>query len=122
MPEVILRRLLHLLKDDRRDLRGCVPLALYLNRCDLVGTGHDLVGHAGNFTLDFIHLTSHKPLDGKDGVRGVRDRLTFGDLPYQPFAILGEPNHRWGGAPALGVWDDDRVATLHDRHYGICRP
>ena len=38
---------------------------------------------------------------------------------YQPLAIFRESNDRRGGSPALGIWNDDRVSTLHDRDNGV---
>ncbi len=46
---------------------------------------------------------------------GIGDGLPLGDLADEPLAVLGEGDDRRGGASALRVGDDDRIAALHDR-------
>ena len=62
---------------------------------------------------------AHLTLDGGHGVLGVGDGLTLCDLTDQTVAGLGEANNRRGGACALRVCDDDRLAALHDSHAAI---
>src|SRR5262249_46944047 len=52
----------------------------------------------------------------------VGDGLALGDLAHQALATLGESNHGGGGATALGVGDNDRLAALHHRYTAIGRP
>ena len=88
---------LQLAQDHSTDLFGGVVLA----------AGVDLLGGA--------HLT----LDRGDGILGVGDGLTLCDLADQTLAGLGEADDRRGGAGALGVRDDDRLAAFHNSDAAI---
>src|SRR6266567_501324 len=48
--------------------------------------------------------------------------LPLGYLPNESLIVLREGDHRGGCPPALGVGDDDGIATFHDRYDGIGRP
>ena len=89
-PQVSLGVALELLKRAGRDLLRGVVLAV------------DILGPAG----------AHVTLDRPDGAPGVGDGLSFRHLADQHLAVLGERHHRRGGARALSIGDDDRVATL----------
>ena len=119
--EVVLRGLLHLLENHRRDLGRRVPLALDLDGGHVVRAGDDLVRNALGLVLHFGHPASHEALDGEDGVLRVGDRLALGDLADEALAVLGEADDRRGRATALGVRDDDGVAAFHDRDDGVRR-
>jgi hypothetical protein len=119
--QVVLRRLLHLLEDHRRDLGRGVALPGDLDRRHAVGAIGHLVGHPLGLFSDLVQAPAHEPLDREDGLLGVGDRLALGHLAHQPLAVLGEGHHRGGGSATLGVGDDDRVAPLHDRYDRVGR-
>ena len=96
-PEVGLGIPLELLEGASRDLLGGVVLAV------------DALLPAGS------HLALHRP----DGSAGVGDGLSLGHLADQDLAVLGERDHRRGGARTLGVGDHDGVATLEDGYHRV---
>ena len=110
--EVVLRRLLHLLKDHRRDLGRGVPLALDLDHGHAVGALDHLVGDLLDLVAHLAEASAHEPLDREDGLLRVGDSLALGDLADQPLTVLGECHHRGGGAATFGVGDDDRIPSL----------
>jgi NAD-specific glutamate dehydrogenase len=112
--EVVLGGLLHLLQDHRGHFGRGEPLALDLDRGDVVGAAEHLVRHALGLFLHLVELAAHEALDREDGVRRVGDRLTLGDLADESLAVLAEADDRRRGAPTLGVRDDDRIAAFHD--------
>ena len=62
---------------------------------------------------------THEALDAEDGVAGVGDLLVLGDLADEPFALLGEANHRRGGALTDGVDDDLGLGAFHDGNNAV---
>src|SRR5690606_15083793 len=78
----------------------------------VIRAGDDGVWNALLFVLDLVHATTHEALDGEDGVLRVGNRLTFGDLAYEPLTVLGEADHGRRGAATFCVWNDDGIATL----------
>ena len=120
--EVVLRGLLHLLEDHRRDFGRRVPLALDLDGGHVVLAGDDLVRNALGLVLHLAHPAAHEALDREDGVLRVGDGLALGDLADESLAVLREADDRGRGAPAFGVRDDDRIAAFHDRDDGVRRP
>jgi hypothetical protein len=66
-----------------------------------------------------LPVGAHVALDAADGAIGVGDGLALGHLAHEHLAGLGERDHRRGGAAALGVGDDDRVAGLEDGDDGV---
>ena len=58
-------------------------------------------------------------LDGPDGAIGVGDGLTLGHLTHEDLAVLGEGHDRRRRVGALGVGDDDRIATLEGGDHGV---
>ena len=86
-----------------------------------VGAGLlDAVAHFLGFLIDFINTAADETLDGIEGVVGIHDRLTFGDLSDQLVLILGVSNHGGRRAEALGVGDDGGLATLHHGYAAVC--
>ena len=66
-------------------------------------------------------IRPHMPLDAGHGAPGVGGDLALGRTAYQPLAILCKSHHAGGGALALCIGDDHRLAALHHRHAGIGR-
>jgi hypothetical protein len=64
---------------------------------------------------------SHEPFDGEHGVLRVGDRLTFGDLSDQTFAILGEGDDRRCGPSAFRIGNDRRLPAFHHGDAGVGR-
>ena len=122
MTEVVLRRLLHLLKHHGRDFRRGVLLALNLDHGQIVLPGHYRIRHPAGLLRNFVHPAAHEPLDGKDRVLGIGDGLPLRHLPHQTLAIFGEGHYRRRGPTSLGVRDHHRVPTLHDRHDRVGGP
>ena len=123
LAEIALRRLLHLLQDERADLARAVLLALDLDPGVPVRAGDDLVGHELLVFLDhrIVVAPPDQALDGEDGVLGVGDRLALGRHADQGLAVLGERDDRGRGAHALLVLDHLGLAALHHRDAGVRR-
>src|SRR5262249_36842963 len=51
----------------------------------------------------------------------VCDRLALGHLADQPLAALGNRDDRRSDPATLDIRNDDRLATLHNRHARVCR-
>ena len=121
LPEVVLRGLLQLLEDHGRDLGRGERLAVdvhdghaVLALGDLVRDQADLFGHLGA-------TPAHEALDRVDGAEGVRDGLALRDRADQALAVVREGDDGRGGASALFVRDDDRLAALHHRYDRVGR-
>ncbi|MNK62765.1 NAD-specific glutamate dehydrogenase [compost metagenome] len=108
---------LQLAEDHRGDFLGRVILAGDLNRNAAARGLLDLVGHLrlGFLDLGFVELVADEALDRVDGVLGVGDGLTLGDLPDQTLAGLGEPDDRRGQTGPLSIRDDGGLTPLHHR-------
>ena len=123
LAQVLLGGLLHLAKDHGRDLGRRVFLAVHFDhgvaaralddgkRADIHRLLHFRVGE----------LAADEALDGEQGLGRVGDRLTFGDLPDETLAAVGEGDDGRGGPVAFGVFDDLGVTTFHDGHARVGR-
>jgi hypothetical protein len=69
--------------------------------------------------LDFGELAADETLDGENRVFGVGDRLALGRLADEALAGLGEGDDRRGRARAFGIFENHRLAILHDGHAGV---
>ena len=107
---------LELLQDHRADLRRRVLLAGGLHARVAVGAGDDLVGDDRLLLAHLGLLAAHEALDREDRVLRVGDRLALGHGAHEALARGGEGDDRGGRAPALGVLDDGRLATLEHGH------
>ena len=121
LAEVVFRRLLQLLQNQRGNLRRRVLLALRQHR-DVVARLHDLIGHHLDLFRHFVEAPSHEALDRINRVLRIGDGLPLGHLPDQPFAGLGKSDHRRRSAPSFFIRDHFGLAALHDRHAGIGGP
>ena len=65
-------------------------------------------------------VRAHVPLDAGDRAPGVGGDLALGRAAHQTLAVFGKGHHAGGGALALCVGDDHRLAAFHHRHTGIC--
>ena len=112
---------LQLLQDHRADLGRRVLLAARLDARVAVRAGDDLVGDDRLLLAHLGLLAAHEALDGEDGVLRVGDRLALGDGADEALAALREGDDGRGGATALGVLDDGRLAALEDGHARVRR-
>ena len=116
LAQILLGRLLHLLKDHGGDLRGGMLLGAGLDPGVAVVALDDLVGDELLVLLHRIvaHATADQALDGEDRVLGVGDGLALGRLADEALAIVGERDHGRRGARALRVLDHLGVLAVHD--------
>ncbi len=121
LAEVVLRGLLELLEDHGGELGRRVLASLDVDPCVPVLRLHDFVGHHLHLLGDLVGAASHEPFDGKHGVLGVRDRLSFGYLSHEPLVSFGESDHGRRRSPALRIRDHGRAPPLHDRHDRVRR-
>ena len=64
-------------------------------------------------------VAAHPALDAGHRPACVGGQLALGRAAHQTLSVLGKCHHRRGGALALGVGDDHRLAALYHRHTGI---
>ena len=76
--------------------------------------GRDLLGRVLLAVDVDLPGRAHVALDRADRAIGVGDGLALGHLADEHLAVLGERDHRGGGARSLGVGDDDGFAGLED--------
>ena len=69
-----------------------------------------------------VPVRTHVTLDRPDGAVDVGDGLVLGGLADQHLAVTRERDDRRGGPGALGVCDDDGVATLEHCDDGVGGP
>ena len=88
--QIVLRGLLHLLKNHRRHLGWAIALPADLDMGVAVASLDHLVRETLQRFLDLraAELATHEPLDGIDRVFRVGDRLAFGDLADEPFSFV----------------------------------
>ena len=103
LAEELLGKRLDLHQDERGDLFRRVFAVADLDLHVAVFGGNDLIGQdlLRADDLGGVVLAADEPLDGEDGVERIRDGLTLRDLADQPFAVLGEADHRRRGAASL---------------------
>ena len=90
------RRLLHLLKDERRDLRGRMRLAVGLDPgVAVLGLG-DLIGNEADVLLGhrIVEGAANQSLDREKCALRVGDALTLRRLAHKPFAFIRERDDR----------------------------
>ena len=64
---------------------------------------------------------THVALDAGDGAAGVGRDLALGRAAHQTLTVSGKGDHAGGGAFALGIGDDHRLAALDHCHTGVGR-
>ena len=118
LPEVVLRRLLHLHEHASGDLGRGHLASVGLHPGVVVAVGlHDPVGDHLDVALHHVvgDPAANQPLDREQGVVGVRHRLAFRRLADQCVRIGSERDDGRRGPIALAVLDDARAGALHDR-------
>ena len=106
-------------QDHGGDFRRGVVLAADANFHHFVRSTLDGVGHQLLFVAHLTVAATHEALDAEDGVAGVGDLLVLGGLADEPFALLGEADHRGGGALTDGVDDDLGLGAFHDGDHAV---
>jgi hypothetical protein len=114
LTQVLLGRLLHGAQDHRGDLRRRVHLAERLHAHVAPVVLRHLVRDEPHLLADLVVAPPHEPLDGEDGVLGVRHGLPLGDLTDEPLPLLGERHNRGRRPLPLGTRYDRCLAALHD--------
>src|SRR4029453_3896664 len=66
-----------------------------------------------------LPIGPHVTLDRPDRTLDIGDGLALRPLADDPLAVLGEGDHRWGGAGALSVRDHRRLAAFEDGNDGV---
>ena len=114
LAQVVLGRLLHLLKDDRRNLlrRILASVDVYAGR--VVVAAHYAVGHAGNLVAYLVVGLAHESLDREYGVLRIGDRLTLGGVADLALSAVGESDDRRSGAGALFIDNHGRLVAFHN--------
>jgi serine/threonine protein kinase len=81
----------------------------------------DSIGNLFDLFADLVEFSSHKPLDRKQSVFGIRYGLTLGNLSDQTVSVLGKRDDRRCCASAFFICDDNRLAAFHNGDDRICR-
>src|ERR1041385_7083868 len=119
LAEVVLRRLLHLLKDHGGDLWRSKLLLAALDQHAHVAVRRlrQLVGDNLHLLAYFLIAPPHEALNGVDRVLRVGDGLALSNLTDQTLPIFCEPDHGGGQAATLRVCDDFRLPAFHHGDY-----
>ncbi|BBG29039.1 hypothetical protein ZBT109_0241 [Zymobacter palmae] len=122
--EVVFGRFLHFLQHFSTDLRGSHFLAFdFYPRVAVVCFDDVVRHHVDVFLYDVIaELTADQTFYRIQRVFRVGDRLTFGRLTDQDFAVVSVCNDRRGSTTALCVFDDARLVTVEYRDTGVGGP
>ena len=113
---------LHLLQHHRRNLRRGELLVPDEDLDAAVVLPLRLIRGGLTFVGDLVEATAHEPLDGKDGVRRVRDRLPLRNFSDETLAGLRNAHDRGGRTAAFGVGDDGGLPALHHGDNRVGRP
>ena len=119
--KVPFRRLLHLLQDEGRDLRGRVRLSISLDPgIPVLGLG-DLIGNETHVLLGHgvFKRAADQSLDREKRALGIGNALTLGRLADKPLAVVGESHDRRCGPSPFGILDDLGRRTFHDGDAGV---
>ncbi len=114
---------LHLLQDERADLRGGIFLAAGFDPGVAIVAGNDLVRHKIHVLLHqrIGEATADQALDREECVLGIGHRLAFGRLADEAFTRFGKCNHRGRGAHSLAVLDHLGILAFHHRDARVRR-
>ena len=83
---------------------------------------HDLVGDELLVLLDHrvFEAAADQALDREEGAGRVGDSLTLGGQADKALAVVGEGDDGRGRVRALGVFQNARLAALHDGDARVC--
>ena len=103
--------------------RKLLRLAVHFdfNRGVAVRAFHNFVRHALNFFADLVKLAAHETLHGINRVARVRDGLALRGVADHALAGFRERHDGRRRALALGIFEHERLAAVHDRHAGVRR-
>src|SRR5204863_302071 len=87
--QVSLGGFLELAQNHRGDFGRGELLVVDIDLNELAGAADDLVGDQLFFGLDFVVTAAHEALDGVNRAARVGDRLPFGRVADQAFALVG---------------------------------
>ena len=121
LAQIVLGGLLHFLQHFGGNLRRGHFLAAHFHPGVAIIGFRDFERHAGNIFLYFIvgELAADQALHRVQGVVRVGNRLAFGGLAHQYFAIFVKSDDGRRGAVAFAVFDDLGFVSFHDRHAGV---
>ena len=119
LAQIGLGRLLQFGKDHGRELGRRILLTRDIHAGIPVVAADCLVRHHLHFFGDFVISPAHEALDGENGVFGIGDGLTLGDLANQPLTSFGECHYRRRGAVPFLVCNDRGLSAFHDGDAGI---
>ena len=119
LSEGILGSLLHLLKDDRRNLLRRVLTSVDIDAGRIVVALDDFIRSACDVGGHLIVTLAHETLDREDRAFGVGDSLTLGGVAHLALAVRRESHYRRSRAVSFGVGNNYRLAAFHHCHAGV---
>ena len=119
LSEVILGSLLHLLKDDRRNLLRRVLTSVDIDAGRIVVALDDFIRSACDVGGHLIVTLAHETLDREDRALGIRNGLTLGGVAHLALAVRRESHYRRSRAVSFGVGNNYRLAAFHHCHAGV---
>ncbi|MBT9163727.1 MAG: hypothetical protein DDT24_00647 [Chloroflexi bacterium] len=124
LPKVSLGVGLEFLQYHRRDFSGTIVLIPHLHPGIAIGSLSDFIGQhlLIVFNRRLLELAPHESLDAENGIIGIDNRLTLGNLSRQALPALADCHHRGRGASPFGAGDHRRFTPLHHRHTTISCP
>ena len=91
--EKVLGGLLHLLQNHSRNFRRAEFVIVYFYDGLVARSLRDIVRNLAYFRCNFFIPSSHKPLDGEDGLCWISDGLTLGRLADQALILFAKADH-----------------------------
>ena len=81
--------------------------------------GPHRVRHAQAAVVELVPAAADEALEVGKGVARIEHQLAPGQLAHQQLLVTTESDHRWGGAPSLGIGNDLRPAAFEHGHHRV---
>ena len=120
---VIFSRLLDLLQNHGRHFGGTIRLPSNLHVDVSVGSGGHFIRQSLHGLFDFFgsEAPSHQAFNGKNGVFGIRNGLTFCNLADQSLIFIRDRHDGRSRSTAFRVGNHFGVTAAHDGDTRVCR-
>ena len=113
LPQVILGRLFHLLKNDRRNLLRRVLPSVDIHTRRIVVAAYYLIRSTLDLRLYLIVGLAHETFDRENRTFRISNCLTFSRISHFTFSIVGECDDRRSRTMPFGIRNYDGFVTFH---------